>query len=301
VPDSSDPAGARRDSSRLTRIIAIIGAVTGIFGAVVGAANYINARRVDLRISPVAYSPVHPSVPQPIPLGIVNRGERATSVTEGEVMLDGFRRGRVDRLLLDARVLDQPHSRRQLRSLSVPLPTDLPAGRSFAAAVTWDFSGPDYGDVWRKSFRHLSRRALGRHDVKVRLKLDPGGWRTVTVPLTPPIGSEYDLFRFRAGWYVQLGVDRGRVSELVVTSDFDDPAVVDLKLWRNSARRPALTFSTPIPTDFNSIPRGDLRPGRYRFALTSGGRVVAAATFETPCRLPRRRGPVVNLDACYLK
>jgi hypothetical protein len=299
TPTASSSAG-KHHHPRLTLAIALVGAVTGVAGAAIGCANYLRSQTVDLRLSAPAYTPF--SV-KPIQVDIVNRGQRATSVVGGEVWLDGTRQGTIDRVLLDARHLQDVGSLGAARALSHPLPVDLPAGASDPLAVVWEFDEP-YGGVWDRAFfdnpEGATTSALRSHTLEVRLKFDPGDWRTVKVPLVPPVEGGSGVSRVRTGWELTLAVHLRRVTGALIFNESADPALVRVKLWRGAAPNPVRQVSRPISEPTIDLRLGDLRPGKYWLAATADGEVVATASFRTPCRGAPVDVSEVDVDACYV-
>jgi hypothetical protein len=265
----------------VTFALALVGAYTGL-------SDWLDDRRVTLRLSAERYSG---PVGGPIRVGILNRSRRGVSFREGSVRAEGRRIGRVTGIVLDPALLDPArHSAAELRAASRPLPVAVDGEQALAGAIVWE-AVPDQQTVEQLLFEPPSGpRPWPLHGVPLNLELrfEPGEVQTVRVPAVLwPAGAEATASVLeRPPWRASLRVRGDAVTAVELRRAIDRfPAVATLDVWRQAARRVARSVTRPVTgtSPAAAFPLGRLDPGTYVWAIRVEGQTVASGVFDTPC------------------
>jgi hypothetical protein len=263
---------------------------------------------------------------------ILNPSLRTTNLVGAEVRFGGRRLADVQYAVPDVNALSAT-ARRDLVGASLRLPVSVGPGQAvIAALVTTNrdahvaerlakAANPAFEAVGGRSVAAFSwchtvtyhdgkrvgpglpppRRFKSAGELKVVMKFEPGGRKTVTMGVTPSLaGGTYGRAEnpdVAPGWHVKLDVDAKRVQGLVLFKPMHDPPEnARIKLWRGRERQPEQTKFERLTDETACIDFGALDADRYRWSAAVGGHKVAAGNFRTSCTptsdRPRQRQSV---------
>ena len=147
-----------------------------VLGAWTGTTAWRDARRVEITIRPAPHSKAREHFYEDFRLGIVNASARPVSITEGDVLVNDVKLGRVARIALNA---DED---------SQYLPVALAPGESAAASLSWEPLEDPAGDP----IKSLDDQDNALRDLKrgmpfvLQLTFEPGETQRVAVVAGPP-------------------------------------------------------------------------------------------------------------------
>jgi hypothetical protein len=272
----SDERGSRRRLRALARPAgATVTVIVAIWGALTGTVAWLQSRQISVDLAAETYlgyyrtEPAGAVFPDEIRLSLVNTSSRAVSLLSGAVLVDDRVVGKVLAAGLDQAINAPPPTR---------LPYSFAADSSSRVRLNWAI---DTGSPQRE-LAAIVNRPIGRRQIAVRLRFEPGGDKRVTVRTGQQAVDP-------AGWKMLLAVERNRITRFQLFPGTRDlqPALGVFELWskRGTTSKPTLKIKQPTgwgtPAQFE-LPRS-LPSGQYVFTASAGETVVAIGTLQSDC------------------
>lgn len=295
---------------------ALVTFVIAVWGAVTGTIAWRQDREILIQLAAQPFIGPHLDDGL-IRFSIINQSRHAVSISSGELWLEGRRIGYATSLVPNP-VATNLFTRLspELERKGQVLPVGVGAETTTNMAASWELSS----NVSFAKARLRERNTLpedtrtvfpasdlpvfvkpGRGRIELRLRLVPGGLRTVRVPILAAIEaiSQRTPDGVASGWNVSLITQRHSVTAMTVVGA-ETPTVMTLRLWTLTSSRPVRTINRPVGQEVGRFDLRNLKRGTYAWSLGDERRTIGAGTLVQPCPELSGMTPNDSLTRCTL-
>jgi hypothetical protein len=303
----------------VTLIIAVVGAVTGIAGLVLG----LEARREERAISLSGHASVTTSDSnhglQIVRLSIANGGIRGVVIQDASIWTHGRRVASTLGYIPDFESIYQTISPGERPLRRQPLPFPLPDRQAAVIGLVMEpvfqqsptYSPPVFGAMLFANDNRYTKRVRAEQAAERCCAKDSlivaGAWlRVTTVPgSTKDFPIEQRLVqtnepRYYEPFDVKIDAPPGRDATLALSGYPGrlGATMLAMRIWSATSPQPAATVERPL-NKYTSLPLGRPLPaGKYEVAFMAGGQVLFEGVFHTPCVRPLGERPFPHKQRC---
>jgi hypothetical protein len=291
----------------VTLIIAVVGAVTGILGLVLGLESRQEERAISLSGHATVTTPDSNHGLQIIRLSVANAGIRGVVLRDASIWVHGRRVASALGFIPDFESIYQTISPGERPLRREALPFTLPDRQAAVIGLVMEpvylqqqvsYSPPVFGAILYANDRRYTREvraesestkarccvrdSLILHGVSLRVTTVPGS--TTDFPIEQRLVQTNEP-RYYEPFDVKIDAPSGRNATLALSGYPGrlGSTMLAMRVWSARSPGPIATVERPL-NKYTALPLGRSLPaGKYEVAFTADGKVLFAGQFHAPC------------------